>query len=179
MGHGSATMNNPAVSLLPADPADAGHALQLDQFLPYRLSLCANVVSTALSKIYAERYNIGMPEWRVIVILGESGSMTAKAIGARSYMHKTKVSRAVALLERRKFVSRRANVADLREAFLSLTPDGRTVYDELAPRAVEFADRLIASIDPADRAPFCRAIKQLMEQSGPIADDIANRSNPG
>lgn len=172
-------MNNPAVSLLPADPAEAGHALELDRFLPYRLGVCATIVSTALSKIYAEHYNIGMPEWRVVVLLGEFGSMTAKTIGQRSYMHKTKVSRAVALLERRKFVSRRANTADLREAFLSLTPEGRAAYDELAPRALEFADRLIAAIDPADRASFYRAIKQLMEQSGPIADDIANRGNPG
>ena len=64
--------------------------------------------------------------------------MTAKAIGAHSHMHKTKVSRAVALLERRKLVSRRANRADLREAFLSLTPAGRDIYDELAPIALEF-----------------------------------------
>jgi DNA-binding MarR family transcriptional regulator len=41
--------------------------------------------------------------------------MTAKAIGVH---HKTKVSRAVALLEGRKLVTRRTNRADLREAFL-------------------------------------------------------------
>jgi len=35
-------------------------------------------------------------------------------------MHKTKVSRAVAELERRKYLTRRTNRADLREAFLSL-----------------------------------------------------------
>jgi DNA-binding MarR family transcriptional regulator len=44
--------------------------------------------------------------------------MTAKAIGVQSHMRKTKVSRAVALLERRKLVTRRTNRADLREAFL-------------------------------------------------------------
>ena len=68
--------------------------------------------------------------------------MTGKAIGARTHMHKTKVSRAVAQLEARKFVTRKANRADLREAFLSLTPAGRAVYEELAPRAREFTEKL-------------------------------------
>ena len=69
-------------------------------------------MTQALSRIYAERYRIGVPEWRVLVTLGEFGMMTAKAIGRHSHMHKTKVSRAVALLERRKLVSRKANRAD-------------------------------------------------------------------
>ena len=71
----------------------------------------------------------------MLVTLGQFGVMTGKAIGARSHMHKTKVSRAVAQLEKRKFVARKANRADLREAFLSLTPAGRAIYEELAPRA--------------------------------------------
>ena len=109
---------------------------------PIGSTSCASLVSQALSRIYAERYGIGVPEWRVLVTLGQFGMMTGKAIGAHSHMHKTKVSRAVALLEQRKLVARRANRADLREAFLSLTPAGRAIYDELAPIALEFADQL-------------------------------------
>jgi DNA-binding MarR family transcriptional regulator len=158
-------------------PAEA--ALKLDDFLPYRINVCANLVSQALSKIYAERYKIGVPEWRVLVTLGEFDMMTAKAIGIHSHMHKTKVSRAVALLERRKLVTRRANRADLRESFLSLTPAGREIYSELAPGAIEFARQLMESIDPADRAAFCRALGRLKEHSQRIASDIANGRNPG
>ena len=88
------------------------------------------------------KYGIGIPEWRVLVSLGQFGVMTGKAIGARTHMHKTKVSRAVAQLEARKFVTRKANRADLREAFLSLTPAGRAVYEELAPRARDFTEKL-------------------------------------
>ena len=101
--------------------------LKLEQFLPYRLNVVASLVSQALSRIYADRYGIGVPEWRVLVTLGQFGMMTGKAIGAHSHMHKTKVSRAVAQLEKRKLVMRRANRADLREAFLALTPAGLVV----------------------------------------------------
>ncbi len=159
-----------------SDESDA--ALKLEQFLPYRLNVCANVVSQALSRIYAERYKIGVPEWRVLVTLGQFGNMTGKAVGTHSHMHKTKVSRAVALLEQRKLITRRANRADLREAFLSLTPAGRDIYSELAPSAIEFARRLEEAIDPADRDAFSRALGKLMERSSQVAADIANGRVP-
>ena len=89
--------------------------LKLEQFLPYRLNVVASLVSQALSRVYARRYRIGVPEWRVLVTLGQYGVMTGKAIGAHTHMHKTKVSRAVALLEKRKLVARRTNRADMRE----------------------------------------------------------------
>ena len=149
-------------------------ALKLDEFLPYRLNVCASMVSQALSRIYAEQYKIGVPEWRVLVTLGEYGMMTAKAVGLHSHMHKTKVSRAVALLERRKLVTRRANRADLREAFLSLTPAGRAIYDDLAPMALDFARRLMDTVDAADRAALDRALTILIERSAKIAAELAN-----
>ena len=156
----------------PAGPEEA--ALKLDDFLPYRLNVCASLVSQALSRIYAERYKIGVPEWRVLVTLGQFGMMTAKAIGIHSYMHKTKVSRAVALLERRKLITRRANRADMREAFLSLTTTGREVYDELAPMALNFARHLLQTVEPADRAALDRALKKLTERSAQLTTELAN-----
>jgi DNA-binding MarR family transcriptional regulator len=151
----------------------------LEEFLPYRLNVCATLVSQALSRIYTERYKIGVPEWRVLVTLGEFGMMTAKAIGIHSHMHKTKVSRAVALLERRKLVARRPNRADLREAFLSLTPAGREIYNELAPMALAFAQRLLEAVEPAERDSLGRALKKLTERSAQLADDIANAPRSG
>src|SRR4029077_13050264 len=132
-----------------------------------------SLVSQALSGIYADRYGIGVPEWRVLVTLGQFGMMTGKAIGSHSHMHKTKVSRAVAMLEERKLVTRRANRADLREAFLALTPAGRAMYDDLAPVALDFADRLSESVDSADRAAFERAVDRLIEHSAKLAAEFA------
>ena len=153
--------------------------LKLEEFLPYRLNVVASLVSQALSRIYAERYGIGVPEWRVLVTLGQYGMMTGKAIGAHSHMHKTKVSRAVALLEKRKLVTRRANRDDLRESFLTLTPAGRAAYDNLVPVALEFARRLSEAIDPADRAAFERAVHCLTERSAALAAEVAKAARGG
>src|ERR1700681_366313 len=124
--------------------------LKLEQFLPYQLNVVSSLVSQALSRVYAQRYGIGVPEWRVLVTLGQYGIMTGKAIGAHTHMHKTKVSRAVALMEQRKLLVRRANRADMRESFLSLTPAGRAIYDEAAPIALDFTSRLSEVVAPSD-----------------------------
>ena len=143
--------------------------LRLDDFLPYQLNVAASLVSQALSRLYVQRYGIGVPEWRVLVTLGEFETMTGKAVGEHTHMHKTKVSRAVALLEKNKLLTRRVNRSDLRESFLSLTPEGRAVYDELAPGAAAFARHLVEAIDPADRDAFARALQQLIGRSKPLA----------
>ena len=140
--------------------------------------MVASLVSQALSRIYADRYGIGVPEWRVLVTLGQYGVMTGKSIGAHSHMHKTKVSRAVALLEKRKLVTRRANRADLREAFLTLTPAGRAIYDDLAPIALDFASRLSEVVDAADRAAFERAVDRADRALGQARARNSQRASP-
>jgi DNA-binding MarR family transcriptional regulator len=156
-----------------AEPQRLGeHApLKLEHFLPYQLNVVSSLVSQALSRVYAQRYGIGVPEWRVVVTLGQYGVMTAKAIGAHTHMHKTKVSRAVAFLEKRRLLARRANRDDKREAFLSLTATGRLMYEEVAPHALDFAQRLTEILTPADREAFNRALKQLTERSAQLVDE--------
>ena len=152
---------------LDADAPRGASLLKLEDFLPHRLNVLSSLVSQALTQVYGG-LNIGIPEWRVLVILGENGVMTGKAIGAQTHMHKTKVSRAVAQLELRKFIARRANRADLRESFLMLTPAGRSVYEELAPRALDFMNRLSEVVDPADRPAFDRAMQELTRRSAEL-----------
>jgi DNA-binding MarR family transcriptional regulator len=153
--------------------------LKLEEFLPYRLNVVASLVSQALSRIYADRYGIGVPEWRVLVTLGQFGTITGKAIGSHSHMHKTKVSRAVALLESRKLITRRANRSDLREALLALTPAGRAMYDDLTPIALDFAKRLADAVDAADRPAFERALDRLIERAPKLSADFAKIKSAG
>lgn len=150
--------------------------LKLEDFLPYQLMVVASLASQALSRVYARRYRVGNPEWRVLVTLGQYGVMTGKAVGAHSHMHKTKVSRAVALLEKRKLLTRRSNRADKREAFLSLTAAGREMYEEVAPHALDFARRLTEILTPADREAFNRAVTQLTNQSAQLVAETAQEN---
>ena len=152
--------------------------LKLEQFLPYQLNVLAALVSQALSRVYARRYRIGVPEWRVLVTLGQFGSMTGKAVGAHTHMHKTKVSRAVALMEKRKLVAKRVNREDMREMFLSLTPAGRAMYEEVAPHALDFSRRLTEILTPGDREAFDRALKIITKRSAQLVAEAAGSDGP-
>ena len=154
-------------NVLGAVEPDQPALLKLEDFLPHRLNVLSSLVSQALTRVYGRR-GITIPEWRVLVTLGENAVMTAKAIGAHTHMHKTKVSRAVAQLEERKLVTRRPNRADLRESFLDLTAAGRAIYEELAPSAMEFMNELFSVVPAADRPAFDRAMKELTRRSGEL-----------
>ena len=43
--------------------------LELDQFLPYRLSVLANRLSRDLSRLYAERFDLTIAQWRVMAVV--------------------------------------------------------------------------------------------------------------
>jgi DNA-binding MarR family transcriptional regulator len=142
-------------------PRPTGEPLRLEAFLPYRLVLIASLVSEALSRIYAARFGFGIPEWRVVATLGQFRTMTAKQVGNYTHMHKTKVSRAVAHLARRRYLQRRTNHEDKREEHLTLTAQGRAVYEQIAPMAIAFAQHLFDDIAPNDRKAFERVLDTL------------------
>jgi DNA-binding MarR family transcriptional regulator len=142
-------------------PRTARPLLELERFLPYRLNVVAESVSRSLSRLYAERYGIGVPEWRVIATLGQYERMTAKEVGEHSRMHKTKVSRAVAALETKGLALRQPNEDDMREAFLTLTLRGRRIYQDLAPRALAFEHELDAALGPRERDHLDGLLRKL------------------
>lgn len=146
------------------ETAKAIEPLRLESFLPYRLNVLAAEVSHTLARSYGERFGISIPEWRVLATLGQFGVITARDVGRHSRMHKTTVSRAVAALERRALVQRRANRADLREAFLALTEPGRQIYFEIVPMARAFSERICAGLDADERALLDRLIDRLLAE---------------
>ena len=76
------------------------HLLQLDNFLPYRLSVLTNLVSTAIAGAYRERFGLSIPAWRVLAVLANSPDLSAAEVGQRTAMDKVAVSRAVRALLR-------------------------------------------------------------------------------
>ena len=139
--------------------------LSLDQFLPYQLNFLAEEVSRSFSRIYADQFKISIPEWRVVAILGQSGPLTAKTIGERSTMHKTKVSRAVAALEKRKFILRNPNSVDLRESFIELSESGQGMYRDLVPQAFAFNAMLKSALSEAERETLESIFSKLHQAS--------------
>jgi DNA-binding MarR family transcriptional regulator len=141
----------------------ADDVLVLENFLPYRLMRLSEAVSREFAKAYHDRYGLTRPEWRVFATLGQYGTMTATTIGAHSAMHKTKVSRAVAALEKRKWLMREIHPPDRRVERLTLTKAGRAAYREMVPVAREFERWLSKAMGAARFAELDYGIERLDE----------------
>ncbi|MCP8936957.1 MarR family transcriptional regulator [Alsobacter sp. SYSU M60028] len=141
-------------------------ALALDEFLPYRLNVLAQIVAEGLEREYSAAFGIHIPEWRILAALGEQREMTARDIGRHSRMHKTKVSRAVAHLLDRGLLDRRANETDRREAFLKLSPEGRAIYEAIVPMAKAYEARLTEGLSRQDLAAVDRVLRLILRRVG-------------
>lgn len=117
-------------------------------------------MSREFRSVYGAHHDLTVPEWRVLATLGEYEELGAKAIGAHSSMHKTKVSRAVKALEVRRWLIRREHPEDRREEILRLTQLGRTTYVEIVPKAILFEKTMIDSLG-GDAALIMNAIERL------------------
>ncbi|MER8973160.1 MULTISPECIES: MarR family transcriptional regulator [unclassified Mesorhizobium] len=135
--------------------------LELESFLPYRLYRLADAVSREFSRIYKDRHGLTRPEWRTLAGLGQHGTMTATALGEQSAMHKTKVSRAVAELERRRWLTRTPDEKDRRVEHLTLTKAGLAAYREMVPLAKEFERELLERLGAEERAAIVSGVAAL------------------
>lgn len=133
----------------------------LTQFLPYLLNQAAEVSSLAFQREYKNRYGMLRTDWRVLFHLGAFGQMTARDIGARAKIHKTKVSRAVQHLAELRLLSRTRDENDRRVEHLALTPQGQAAYRDLRSVAARYDAALGAGLSEAELTLLRRALSKL------------------
>lgn len=135
--------------------------LRLEQFLPYRLSVLANRTSRSLARVYAERFRLTVPQWRVMAVLAQAPDLAASQVAERTAMDKVMVSRAVVGLLRSKRVLRTVDGDDRRRSVLRLSERGLAVYREIVPLARAYEAQLLAALAPDDRAALDRLLAAL------------------
>ncbi len=135
--------------------------IELESFLPYRLSVLANVTSTAIAAAYEERFGLTIPEWRVIAVLTRYPGLSAREVAQKTRMDAVAVSRAVNRLLRAGRLRRAVAPDDRRRSVLQVSAAGAAVYRDVAPLALEFERSLLDSIAPADRDMLSRVLGVL------------------
>lgn len=133
----------------------------VQDFLPYLLSRAAELSSLEFQKLYKGRYGMLRAEWRVMFHLGVYGTLTAKEIGKRASLHKTKVSRAVAKLSDRRWITRARDEKDRRAEHLELTAAGLRVYEDLKAHAAAHDAKLTEIFDKNEIELLRRMLRQL------------------
>jgi len=137
--------------------------LGLDGYLPYRLSVASNAVSSLVARAYEDRYGLTVPQWRAICVLAEDGDTDRAGLVARTVMHRLTVGRAVTGLLKRGLVLR----AGRRR--LTLSEAGARIFAETAPLALAYEAALITGLAPGE----VRLLKRLLGRLHAAAEVLA------
>ena len=146
-------------------PASAEHApLELEHFLPYRLSILSNAISQSIADDYQRRYDLSMTEWRVMAVLARFEGLSAREVADRTAMDKVAVSRALARLVEAGRVSRHMADNDKRRSVLDLTEEGWAIHDVVAPMARAREQAVLDKLDEEERVWLVRILDRLQER---------------
>lgn len=147
-----------------SDPRSSPHAdLDLEHFLPYRLSVLSNRVSSAIARVYSERFALSVTEWRVMAVLGRYPDLSANEVAQRTAMDKVAVSRAVAGLIEAGRLQRGTHDDDRRRSVLCLSDAGYRIYDQVVPLALGFERRVLGDLGAEQRELLFRLLDRLDE----------------
>jgi len=135
--------------------------IDLDHFLPYRLSVLTNLVSGAIADAYQRRFGLSIPEWRVLAVLARYPGLSAAEVAERTRMDAVAVSRAVARLLAARRLRRATSRDDRRRSVLSVSAAGAAVYRAVAPIALGYERELLASLGADDRVALDRVLALL------------------
>ena len=139
--------------------------IKLESFLPYRLSVLANVTSSAIAAAYEERFGLTIPEWRVIAVLMRHPGLSARDVAEKSRMDAVAVSRAVNRLLRAGRLRRAVATDDRRRSVLEVSAAGAAVYRGVAPLALEFERSLLDTLTNAERVALDRLLGVLTQRA--------------
>ena len=139
----------------------AHNILALENFLPYRLSYTANLVSELVAGAYRTHFQLTIPEWRVIAHAAEHDGISQQEICRRTRMDKVAISRAAAALRARGLLERQSNVEDRRSHLLSLSTEGRKLYENIAPRALALEQQVFGQFSTAEIASLTDMLRRI------------------
>jgi DNA-binding MarR family transcriptional regulator len=151
--------------------------IELERFLPYRLSVLTNLVSGAIASVYEERFGLTIPEWRVIAVLARHPGVSAAEVAALTRMDAVAVSRAVTRLLRAGRVRRSISAEDRRRSVLRLSTEGEAVYREIAPVALRYERALVDCLHDGEMAALDAVLEKLTAKAQSLASVVRARKS--
>lgn len=140
-------------------------ALDLQAFLPYRLSIVTNKVSSNLASMYSDKFDISIAEWRVMAVLGQSSDLSAEQVCELTEMDKVTVSRAVTKLLNKQYMIRKFSSTDRRRSILRLSRSGYGVYAQVVPMAKKYEMDLSSCLSKQELSQLDGLLNKLKKQA--------------
>lgn len=154
-----------------SENSKASDTLLLADFLPYRLSVLSNRISRSIADGYEERFQLTLPEWRVMAVLGEEPDLSAGQVADRTAMDKVAVSRAVSKLLEAGRIERHFANEDRRRSVLALSEDGNKIYHEVIPIALGYEAKLLEKFSETEKSQLDALLLKLSASQVGATDD--------
>jgi DNA-binding MarR family transcriptional regulator len=114
-------------------------------------------------------YDLALPSWRIMAQLCTRGAMRVGYLADRLSLEVSTVSRNVAQLERRGFITRQRSGLDRRASNLVLTAEGRDLVETLTPALARVQQPLLSGLTALEQRTF----KRLLRKVPAVLDDHA------
>ncbi|MCI0755881.1 MarR family winged helix-turn-helix transcriptional regulator [Teichococcus vastitatis] len=154
---------------MPASKPSA-EPLILQDFLPYRLSVVTEGISNLFATRYQERFGLSIPEWRVVAVVGQHGTLSTQQVIGHTGMDRVRVSRAVIRLVDRGLLDRRAHPQDQRAQLLRLSRRGRDIYRDIVPLAREMQAALASALTEAEQRQLGVILRKIDRRTRELSD---------
>jgi DNA-binding MarR family transcriptional regulator len=135
--------------------------LTLERYLPYRLSILSNRVSTLVAESYKGRFGLSITQWRIMAVLGEYPGASADEISAKTQIEKSLISRAISNLLKRNLIQRQTSKEDKRRTQIDLTETGYDVYSQIVPLSLRYESQILSCLTADEQAQLSQLIDRL------------------
>jgi DNA-binding MarR family transcriptional regulator len=145
----------------------------LEEFIPYKLAVVANRLSQSIGRLFDARFNLQIPEWRILMALHAYGDMPFYEVVERTSMDKARVSRAQRRLVDLGLVHAAQDPNDRRSVIFSLSGKGQAICVAIAPEARNTETWFLAVLSPKERRDLDRILDKLFVRSQELKPGMA------
>ncbi len=136
--------------------------------LGYRVQILSNKMILWSSRTYAQKFNVGVQEWRILSVLARTGVGTAREVCELTMMDKGNVSRAVKKLVCGGRIKEQSDKQDKRSSILILTPKGVELYKRIKKVSDAREKKFLAALTAAER----KALPQILTKLDNVIEEL-------
>ena len=129
----------------------------------HQLLKLTNRLMAPFSTHLSHRYKISLNEFRLLMTIGALGRTASHELAETTGVNVMSVSRAVATLERHGRIEVVTDPDNRRRKWLSLTDEGRRLYEIMRPQSEKVADYLFSELTKAQTAQLGAILTRLID----------------
>lgn len=159
------------------DPVE--NPVDLRGTVSFRLLRIAGKLTQGFIQSYMSRFDVGLPEWRTLGMLGQFGPLPSIRIAELAQMDRGSISRAVAWLEQRDLVRRVDDPAHLRRKIVVMTAAGKRLHDRISVHVRARQRRILDLLSPQERAALDGILRKIDRWASELQAGAAFEGGPG